>query len=68
MALGWSLSMDGVFSIPAWPKRFVLPKLRKRQPAVLDQEKLGLLFERARGTRPYTVIVLAGCRRGELLA
>jgi integrase len=52
-------------------KRVVLPKKRKRQAAVLDQAKLGLLLEQTRGTRLYPVIVLAaasGCRRGELLA
>jgi integrase len=45
--------------------------LPKRRPLVLDKEKLGLLFDRARGTRLYPLSVLAsatGCRRGELLA
>jgi integrase len=38
---------------------------------VLDKEKLRALFDRARGTRLYPLVVLAsatGCRRGELLA
>jgi integrase len=46
-------------------------RLPKRNPAVLDQDKLWALFERARGTRLYPFIVTAsatGCRRGELLA
>jgi integrase len=56
---------------PMANKRVKLPKLQKRKPAVLDPEKLGTLFERARGTRLYPFVVLAadtGCRRGELLA
>ena len=56
---------------PMVNKRVVLPKLPKRRPPVLDKEKLKALFERARGTRLYPLIVLAsatGCRRGELLA
>jgi integrase len=56
---------------PMANKRVVLPKLPKRRPPVLDKEKLGALFERARGTRLYPLVVLAsatGCRRGELLA
>ncbi len=56
---------------PMANKRVVLPKLPKRRPPVLDKEKLGLLFDRARGTRLYPLLVLAsatGCRRGELLA
>ncbi len=56
---------------PMANKRVVLPKLPKRRPPVLDKEKLGLLFDRARGTRLYPLLVVAsatGCRRGELLA
>jgi integrase len=56
---------------PMANKRVVLPKLSKRKPAVLDPAKLGTLFEQARGTRLYPLMVLAadtGCRRGELLA
>ena len=56
---------------PMASKRVKLPKLVKRKAAVLDPEKLGMLFERARGTRLYPFVVLAadtGCRRGELLA
>ena len=56
---------------PMANERVVLPKLPKRRPPVLDKEKLKALFERARGTRLYPLIVLAsatGCRRGELLA
>jgi integrase len=56
---------------PMEGKRVKLPKLRKRDPAVLDEAKLGLLFESARGTRIFPFIVMAaasGCRRGELLA
>ena len=56
---------------PMANKRVVLPKLPKRGPPVLDKEKLRALFERARGTRLYPLVVLAsatGCRRGELLA
>ena len=56
---------------PMRNKRVKLPKLLKRKPAVLDPAKLGVLFERARGTRLYPFLVLAadtGCRRGELLA
>jgi len=56
---------------PMANKRVKLPKLPKRKPAVLDPAKLGVLFERARGTRLHPFIVLAadtGCRRGELLA
>jgi integrase len=52
-------------------KRVVLPKLPKRRPPVLDKDKLRVLFDRARGTRLYPLVVLAsatGCRRGELLA
>ncbi len=55
---------------PMANKRVLLPKLVKRKPAVLDPEKLGQLFPRARGTRLYALLVLAadtGCRRGELL-
>ena len=47
-------------------KRVVLPKLHKRQAAVLDQAKLGPLVDETRGTRLYPVIVMAvatGCRR-----
>jgi integrase len=56
---------------PMANKRVVLPKLPKRRPPVLDKEKLRALFDRARGTRLYPLVVLAsatGCRRGELLA
>ena len=63
----------GILKIPhpMANKRVVLPKLQKRQPRVLDKEKLKALFDHARGTRLYPLIVLAsatGCRRGELLA
>ena len=56
---------------PMRDKRVKLPKLQKRDPAVVDKEKLRLLFDRAWTTRLYPFIVLAsatGCRRGELLA
>ena len=56
---------------PMRNKRVKLPKLPKREPAVVDKEKLKLLFDRARTTRLYPFVVLAsatGCRRGELLA
>ena len=56
---------------PMRDKRVKLPKLQKRDPAVVDKEKLRLLFDRARTTRLYPFVVLAsaaGCRRGELLA
>ena len=52
-------------------KRVRLPRLVKRDPAVIDKEKLRALFDRAGYTRLYPVVVLAsatGCRRGELLA
>jgi integrase len=62
----------GVLKIHPMANRSVrLPKRVKRDPAVLDTEKLRLLFDRARSTRLYPLIVLAsatGCRRGELLA
>jgi integrase len=63
----------GILKIPhpMVNKRVVLPKLPKRRPPVLDKEKLRLLYDRARGTRLYPLLVLAsatGCRRGELLA
>ena len=63
----------GVLKIPhpMANKRVRLPRLVKRDPAVLDKEKLRALFTRARSTRLYPVVVLAsatGCRRGELLA
>jgi integrase len=63
----------GVLKIPhpMANRRVLLPKLPKRKPAVLDQTKLQMLFDRARDTRLFPFIVLAastGCRRGELLA
>src|ERR1019366_1208789 len=63
----------GVLKIshPMANKRVRLPKLVKRDPAVIDKEKLRALFERARNTRLYPFVVMAsatGCRRGELLA
>ena len=63
----------GILKIPhpMANKRVKLPKLLKREPMVVDKEKLKLLFDRARTTRIYPFIVLAattGCRRGELLA
>ncbi|MDP8988619.1 MAG: site-specific integrase [Acidobacteriota bacterium] len=63
----------GILKIPhpMANKRVVLPKLPKRRPPVLDKDKLRLLFDRARSTRLYPLVVLAsatGCRRGELLA
>jgi len=63
----------GILKIPhpMANKRVVLPKLPKRRPPVLDKDKLAVLFDQARGTRLYPLIVLAsatGCRRGELLA
>jgi integrase len=63
----------GVLNIPhpMANRRVLLPKLAKRRPAVLDEAKLGTLFDRARNTRLYTFVILAaatGCRRGELLA
>ena len=56
---------------PMANKSVRLPKVVKRKPAVLDKDKLRLLFDRARTTRLYPFVVLAsatGCRRGELLA
>ena len=56
---------------PMANKRVKLPKLVKRNPPVLDKDKLAILFARAKGTRLYPVVVLGaatGCRRGELLA
>jgi integrase len=56
---------------PMADHRVILPKLPRRKPPVLDIEKLGLMFNRARGTRMFAFVVLAsasGCRRGELLA
>jgi integrase len=56
---------------PMEKRRVLLPKLARRKPPVLDEEKLRMLFEKARPTRLYPFIVLAaatGCRRGELLA
>lgn len=63
----------GVLKIPhpMANRRVLLPKLTKRRPPVLDEAKLRTLFDRARDTRLYPVVVLAaatGCRRGELLA
>lgn len=63
----------GVMTIPhpMANKRVKLPRLLKRKPAVIDAEKLSVLFERARETRLFPFVVLAastGCRRGELLA
>lgn len=63
----------GVMTIPhpMANKRVKLPKLIKRKPAVIDDERLTALFERAKGTRLFPFIVLGastGCRRGELLA
>jgi integrase len=56
---------------PMANRRVLLPKLRKRRPAVLDENKLRSLFDGARNTRLFSFLVLAaatGCRRGELLA
>ncbi len=63
----------GVLRIPhpMANRRVLLPKLTKRRPGVLDASKLQTLFDRARNTRLYPLLVLAaatGCRRGELLA
>ena len=63
----------GIMTIshPMANKRVKLPKLVKKTVAVVDESKLGLLFERAQTTRLYPFVVLAastGCRRGELLA
>jgi integrase len=63
----------GVLKIPhpMANRRVLLPKLSKRRPAVLDEAKLQMLFERGRETRLYPFLVLAaatGCGRGELLA
>lgn len=54
---------------PMRDKRVRLPRLPKPEPAVVDKQKLKLLF--GARTRLYPFIVLAagtGCRRGELLA
>ncbi len=56
---------------PMADRRVILPKLPKRQPAVIDVAKLALMFEQARGTRQYAFVMLdagSGCRRGELCA
>jgi integrase len=63
----------GVLRIPhpMANRRVLLPKLTKRRPAVLDEDKLQTLFDRATDTKLYPFLVLAaatGCRRGELLA
>jgi integrase len=63
----------GVLRIPhpMANRRVLLPKLTKREPAVLDVNKLQALFDRALDTRLHPLVVLAaatGCRRGELLA
>ena len=63
----------GILTVPhpMANKRVKLPKLPKRNPAVVEKEKLKALLDRARTTRLYPFIVLAsatGCRRGELLA
>jgi len=51
----------GVLKIPnpMANRRVLLPKLTKRKPAVLDAPKLQALFERARNTRLYPLVVLA---------
>ena len=48
---------------PMRHKRVKLPKLPKREPVVVDKEKLRLLFDRARTTRLYPFIVLASAHR-----
>jgi integrase len=56
---------------PMADHRVILPKLAKREPSVIDTEKVVLMFNRARGTRIFAFVVVAsasGCRRGELLA
>jgi len=63
----------GVMTIPhpMANKRVKLPKLIKRKPPVIDEEKLTGLFSRAKGTRLFPFVVLGAstaCRRGELLA
>ena len=52
-------------------RKVKLPKLPKREPAVLDEGAVAAVFEAAKGTRLYPFVVIAassGCRRGELLA
>ena len=70
-ALSDAERLDMLKKHPMANKRVLLPKLPKRKPPVLDEEKIRMLFERARKTRLYPFIVMAaatGCRRGELLA
>ena len=62
----------GVLTIPhpMANKRIRLPKLIKRHPPVLDKDRLRNLFNSAKGTRIYPLIVTGAatvCRRGELL-
>lgn len=60
--------------IPANPmadRKVKLPKRPKPNPAVMDADALGAIFQHAHGTRLYPFVITAacsGCRRGELLA
>jgi integrase len=52
-------------------RRVKLPKLAKKEPAILSREDISRLLAAAEKTELHAIVVLAlasGCRRGELLA
>jgi integrase len=69
--LGDAARLDHIPINPMADRRVKLPKRPKRDPAVMDEAALGIIFQEAQDTRLYPCVVTAscsGCRRGELCA
>lgn len=62
---------DKIDSNPADFEKITLPKAEKRKAAVVEKENFKIFIDRAKTTRLYALLILAGAtgaRRGELLA
>ena len=69
--LGDAARLEHIPANPMADRKVKLPKRPKPNPAVMEADALGAIFQGARGTRLYPFVVTAacsGCRRGELLA
>ncbi len=69
--LGDAARLEHIPANPMADRKVKLPKRPRPNPAVMEADALGAIFQHAHGTRLYPLLVTAacsGCRRGELLA
>ncbi len=69
--LGDAARLEHIPANPMADRKVKLPKRPRPNPAVMEADALGDIFQHALGTRLYAFVVTAacsGCRRGELLA